>query len=1370
MESENVLNAFLKRILADLERNTLQPLEVYQRLWPGHDKQLAEEYARVKSPAALAADGGSGSGQELSHFGQYLIVRELGRGGQGIVYLARDERLDRQVALKVLTGHSILSPAALTRFRREAAAASRLDHPGICPVYEAGVSSAVPYIAMRYVPGETLTRWIALARDEAEKGGGNPTSFVLDPSDTPPKGREEHRTRRSSSTQITSTTREKLATVLRIVEGVARALHAAHEAGIIHRDMKPGNVMVTPEGEAVVLDFGMARIEDDDEGTLTMSGDLFGTPAYMAPEQLAGQRIHLDRRIDVYALGVILYESLTLRRPFQAPTRAALYQQILSAEPPAVRRLNPVVPRDLAVVVETAMARSPNDRYQTALDLADELRCVRDRRPILARPAGPLVRLSRWARRRPGLAASILALFVTLVTGLGVTMHLLRVATAERDVKAEALDEARRQRAEKEEALEEARAEALSRASAAALKADPMLALLLAREAARLDLTGSRQALRAALHASHERARMPGHYAPVERVVWTPGGRRVFTCSRDGTAKLWARSGEPAAELRGHEGAVLDGAVSPDGTLLATASDDHTARLWSTDGRTIAVLPHQEAVCRVSFSADGEQVLTASRDGTARAWDPRGRLIHEIDVHTGPLLAACFLRDGAAVMTVCEDGTAAVTDLDTGTARTFRSGSEGATDAVVAPDGSSLAVTCRSGHIELWDPEAGLEIVLEGAKGVAFAPQDERILTWSADGTCRILDQDGRELRVVVAGAVPVTWSAWTPGGEGVLIATENGALTLHGDGGRAAVLLGRHDKPVRCGALDPRRLGVATGSEDGGVRLWSLKAVEPWTDLWSGAKGAAFSSNGRRLVVFGDHVRRVYGVCGERPAPVILEEERLPAGQRFLLEHRPSFAYRLILEGRHVRLRGPGGRILASATAGHEPGFGEVAPGGEAFAIASKGSSPGLLVDVASDSVHEIGTAVAALTFLHGGRLAVAGWRPLRIYSRTGELVADGSAWHAEGGKYCIGEVLVSPDRSRIACHGASGRLYLIDREFRLEHLLTQIGGYVRKGMVWSPGGDHLLIGSTDRGAQVVDAQAGTMRHLLADPGSPLVGAYVTGDRVVTCDGSGTVTLWEGGRQMIDRYMLPDSSLSKPLVAPDRSFMALLSETGVHLARCNDRHLMELADALILRDFTRTERERHQTLLGDKNRSVLKAWKYVRTGTWYHPVRARLAAAAAQDPALSEPVRARLQDILAGLPEDLRALNHHSWTILTAPEAEEEDLRRALEMAETLVRCVPASGGWLNTLGVAQYRLGDLTNALATLERSDRMNRRQLRPGGIGEDVAVMAMAQHRLGRTEDFARTVDRLRAMFSEREPTRDEAGFLRELERLSGVRIP
>jgi tetratricopeptide (TPR) repeat protein len=315
-------------------------------------------------------------------FGPYEIVREIGRGGMGIVYLAEQPAMHRRVALKLIP-NAASRPRVLARFRREIEAASSLDHPGICAIYDAGQIEDTLYIAMPFIEGETLSARV-------------------------------HRMREANAVAPASTQRDTNEVVALCVR-VARALHHAHEHGSIHRDVKPANIMVTPEGDAVLIDFGLAR-PDESGDTFTLTGDTVGTPAFMAPEQISGDGRSIDRRTDVYALGVTLFESLTLELPFRAATREALYHEILTAGSVDTHEQVRPLSRDLRVVLSTAMEREPNARYQTAEEFADDLDRVLRGVPIHARPQPWAARMMRRARSKPGLTVAFALALIAIPT------------------------------------------------------------------------------------------------------------------------------------------------------------------------------------------------------------------------------------------------------------------------------------------------------------------------------------------------------------------------------------------------------------------------------------------------------------------------------------------------------------------------------------------------------------------------------------------------------------------------------------------------------------------------------------------------------------------------------------------------------------------------------------------------------------------------------------------------------------------------------------------------------------------------------------------------------------------------------------------
>ena len=346
------------------------------------------------------------------HVGPYRVLEKLGQGGMGAVYRAQHGQSGRTVALKMIRPEFLDSEVARKRFQREVQAVSRLDHPCICRVYEVGDESGVPYMALQLVDGVDLGQRIANAKQSSssDDSGCAPLPVPASPGARP---------------STFGTARGEILAVVRLFERVARAVHTAHEHGLVHRDIKPGNLMVTAEGEPVVLDFGLALDESAKGSVLSLPGEFLGTVEYMAPEQVSGGTV--DCRTDVYSIGVSLYESLSLELPIRGGSRAEIPARIIHEEPLRLRRLNRAVPRDLEVVVHKAIDKHPGRRYASGLELAEDLRRVCAIEPVLARPAGPVLRLQRWARRNP--VATLLLL--TFTVGLaGSTWQFVRAEGA----------------------------------------------------------------------------------------------------------------------------------------------------------------------------------------------------------------------------------------------------------------------------------------------------------------------------------------------------------------------------------------------------------------------------------------------------------------------------------------------------------------------------------------------------------------------------------------------------------------------------------------------------------------------------------------------------------------------------------------------------------------------------------------------------------------------------------------------------------------------------------------------------------------------------------------------------------------------------
>ncbi len=349
--------------------------------------------------------------------GDFQIVREIGRGGMGIVYEAIQLSLGRRVALKVLPFAAGLDARHLQRFKTEAHAAAQLHHTNIVPVYAVGCERGVHFYAMQLIEGQSLDRVIREQRGESEPSG---SAATLDFRDRPTVSVSQT----THTTALRSErTRENYRTAARLAETVAEALAYAHDVGVVHRDIKPANLLIDARGTVWVTDFGLAQVTAD--VGMTQTGDIFGTLRYMSPEQASGRRTQVDHRTDVYSLGATLYELLALEPLFPSQDRQTLLHQILSEEPRPLRQIDRSIPVELETIVLKALAKTPEERYATADEMAADLRRFLDERPILARRPSLIDRTRKWLRRHPSVVATAVALLIFSVVALAASTALI---------------------------------------------------------------------------------------------------------------------------------------------------------------------------------------------------------------------------------------------------------------------------------------------------------------------------------------------------------------------------------------------------------------------------------------------------------------------------------------------------------------------------------------------------------------------------------------------------------------------------------------------------------------------------------------------------------------------------------------------------------------------------------------------------------------------------------------------------------------------------------------------------------------------------------------------------------------------------------
>jgi WD40 repeat protein len=855
----------------------------------------------------------------------YEILRELGRGGMGVVYQARHERLNRLAALKMILYGGHAAEGDLARFRTEAEAVARLQHPGIVQIYEIGEHNGLPYLALEFCPGGSLLN-------------------RLDGTPLPP------------------------AQAARNVEALARAVHAAHQAGIVHRDLKPGNILLAADGSLKITDFGLAKKLDSSVGQ-TQTGAVMGTPSYMAPEQAAGLNKEIGPVTDLYSLGVILYELLTGRPPFKAATPLDTMMQQMHQEPVPPRKLQPQVPPDLETICLKCLQKEPGKRYASAADLAEDLRRYQAGEPITARPVGALERGWRWCRRNPlvaGLTAGVAALLLMVATGAtGAAIYLGGVAQRERETAAEmellagrereaadkerlAVAAAETERRKAEEERDRARGLQLTAQATASLTSNPGLALLLAIEGAqRAPGVLANNALRAALETGfEERTLVEG--SAVLSVTFSPDGRQILSVSNNGGIRLWeAATGKPIYQVKGIPGYAQSAFFSPDGrcfaVLFATWNTKLTyrdgqvkhytnrvVRLYETaTGKPLTILRgHEDRVVAAAFSPDGKRLVTASWDHTARIWEiATGKPLVTLKKQSSSLLTAAFSPDGRRVQTVVAGGSYftgkpsdqpnAKTEVDPlniepraegavsgetmshgmsfadapviaaswdaatgkelthagrnaiglwpvlGMIPTFRTYNFGA----CSPDGRMVSVgSAQQGEVYLWDTTSEQPVVLLRtgepiASEPAFSPDSRRLITVSP-GSVQLWDvKTNKQLRSLLRLEQPFRLVRWSPDEKHAAVADNRSVRVWDTATGEIVAVLRGHEQVIRAFAYRRDGQRLVTASDDGTIRTWRVAPSREHVVVLQGHKGPV------NALAFSQDGRRVVTGSADRTA-----------------------------------------------------------------------------------------------------------------------------------------------------------------------------------------------------------------------------------------------------------------------------------------------------------------------------------------------------------------------------------------------------------------------------------------------------------------------------------------------------------------------
>ncbi|MBM79222.1 MAG: hypothetical protein CMJ78_01355, partial [Planctomycetaceae bacterium] len=640
----------------------------------------------IVSAAPGEPGGDDTTGMHVQYFGEYELLQEIARGGMGVVYKARQSRLNRTVALKMILSGQLASQDDVQRFYIEAEAAASLEHPGIVPIYEIGEHEGQHFFSMGFIDGAGL--------DVQVKDGPMPP-------------------------------REAAA----ITQQVCEAIAYAHSQNVIHRDLKPANVLIDGTGQAKVTDFGLAKKTDADSG-LTGTGQILGTPGYMPPEQASGETDTIGPAADIYSLGAILYALLTGRPPFQSANVMDTLVAVLEQEPVSPRQLNPALDQDLETICLKCLEKDAGRRYATTDELVAELGRYLNGEPIHARPIGKLERGWRWCKRKPALAGlGGLAVLLLLTLGIGGPLVALQqsalrteAVTAQNDAERQRQKAARERQvavsAEKKSEVERRKAVASREQTEATLaRSNYFLAQ------ARWDNNRVADA-RELLQRVPQRHRniewylarwqfqgsdvaLYGHTGSVLSVSFSPDGTRIASGSRDNTIRLWdALTGEELHTLKGHTDEVLSVSFSPDGTRIASGSDDNTIRSWdaSTGEELHTLKGHTHDVLSVSFSPDGTRIASGSWDNTIRMWDAStGEELHTLKGHTGSVFSVSFSPDGTRIASGSDDNTIRLWDASTGEEpHNLKGHTYGVSSVSFSPDGNRIASGSYEQTVKMW--------------------------------------------------------------------------------------------------------------------------------------------------------------------------------------------------------------------------------------------------------------------------------------------------------------------------------------------------------------------------------------------------------------------------------------------------------------------------------------------------------------------------------------------------------------------------------------------------------------------------------------------------------------------------------------------
>ena len=1036
---------------------------------------------------AVVPESSSGTAQRV---GQYDLLQKVGKGSFGTVWKARDTRLDCIVAIKIPRFGQLHGEEG-ERFVKEARAAAQLQHPNIAHVREVGLGDVTPYIASDFIEGTPLDEILAEQR--------------LGP-------------------------REAAQLCIKI----AGALHYAHERGVVHRDLKPSNIMIDSSGEPHLMDFGLAKREAG-EVTMTLDGQIIGTPAYMSPEQARGSGHEADRRCDVYSLGVLLFEMLTGEQPFRGNIRMLL-KQVVEDAPPALRKLNSHIPRDLETICLKCLEKRPEKRFASAEAVADELRRFLHGVPIMSRPIGPHDRAWRWCRRKP-LVAGLAAAFLLASIGGTLISSLFAVEAIEQaNAASVARDRAEHQKERAERRTEEVRAakeeaERLLYANQVALAQREWKAGHLAEawnymDACRWDFRGwEHDYLFTEMNKGFRE--LAGHTKRLRTVAFSPDGKRIASGSHDKTIKVWdVETGEELRTIRGHAAEVMSVAFGPEGRRIVSGGFDRTVRIWDAEtGEELQRFEgHQAQVLGVDFDPTGERVASVSIDRTLRVWDVRSvEQVFSCSSDDSGFVGVSYSPDGKRIAGItrtklmlfeAKDGRKVFSSEET--PRPFHS-------VDFSPDGKRIVVGGCEGLVRVLDTETGQTLrECEGHNGtvtaVAFGPEGRQVISGGMDKSVRVWNAEtGEEIRSLIGHLDMVLCVAVSPTGGHIASGSKDRLLGVwEGWGQMTPRALASRKWGVRDIAVSHDGRRTAISSQNGEVQLWDIESCKELLTFQGDSyrvNVARFTLDDRHVATGGmDHMIRIWDArSGE-------EVDAIEAAERIV----------------HLAVSPDGSRLAAGCCQGKAAVW-DLATKERLFSIDKK-KKPGLVV-----------------AFDSKGRLVLGGPsdEPLEVWdidrgevvlktkgrhaavvmslacSLDGRCIVSGSfdetakVWDANTGEELhtlyghsggVAGVAVSPDGKRVATCSSDATIKVWNPETGRETMTLYGHRNHIMEVVFSPDGRRIISGSLDGTARIWEANSRQKTHSLVRHSTEVttIGFSSNGNWIATGAKDDTVVLWD--------------------------------------------------------------------------------------------------------------------------------------------------------------------------------------------------------------------------------------------------------------------